>query len=78
MGWNYRVLEKIDTKRNTSYYEVCEVYYDEEGTPHSWTETHNLLVGSDLEDLRWAYEKINEAFNKPVLKCINEKYLEVS
>lgn len=76
MYWNYRLMRFSNTKGEI-YYEVCEVYYDENGNPHSWAESHNLLAYETVEEIKDAYENIEKAFEKTVLEYVNGKIVEV-
>lgn len=73
MYWNYRVIKKKN-ENNEHYYEVCEVYYDEENRPKAWTNDKHLLCYEELEDLKAAYQDIQEAFKKPILEYIDDEY----
>lgn len=76
MSWNYRIL-KFGNTPDEPYYEIYEVYYGEDGIPHSWAESHNLLACETVEELIGAYENIGSAFSKPVLEFMNGKLIEV-
>jgi hypothetical protein len=75
--WNYRVL-MLNNKKNETYFEVCEVYYDENDIPYNWAESHNVLVGDTLDELKESYEYISKAFESPILKVVGNKLIEVT
>lgn len=65
MTWNYRIIKE------NNCYSVCEVFYDENGTPHSWSEPITI-VGKDKEDVLEQLEMIIKDINN-----INNDILEV-
>ena len=75
--WNYRVVKKKNPDTGETYFEVCEVYYDKEDRPHSWTEDKNLLVYEELDEVREAYKEIQTAFDKPVLEVVGDSLREI-
>ena len=75
MSWNYRVVKKADRLGN--YFEIHEVYYDDNGNPNGWTEDAIKPYGVDLDDLRWVLEHMVTALDKPVLEIVDEKLVEV-
>lgn len=78
MYWNYRVLQ-LNNNRNETYFEVHEVYYDKNDVPTNWAESHNVLVGDTIEELKESYEYMATAFEMPVLKVVeNNKLVEVT
>lgn len=77
MSWNYRVIEKdgflpreLQTYKNekVTFYEIHEVYYDNEGNITMFSADPISPYGDDLDDLAKDLEKIKEALKKPVLK----------
>ena len=75
MYWNYRVLQ-LNNKENKPYFEVHEVYYDENDVPYNWAESHNVLVGDTLDELKESYEYMASAFEMPLLKVVENNNLE--
>lgn len=69
MAWNYRVIKNILSNEELSF-EVCEVYYNEEGLPISWSSEKNVLSQDSFEDLEDSLVRIKEAMDKPVLEII--------
>lgn len=77
MYWNYRVLQ-LNNKEKKPYFEVHEVFYDENDVPHNWAESHNVLVGDTLAELKESYEYMASAFEMPILKVVeNNELVEV-
>lgn len=65
MTWNYRVFQH--TQDGVDSFEVHEVYYDEEGRPHSYMESASQPFGETPEELRADLLYMLEALEKPVL-----------
>jgi hypothetical protein len=63
--WNYRVLQKRGD--GEVFYQIHEVYYDEEGRPRAATVDPPGVHGDSLEDLEWSLEQMKLALTKPVL-----------
>ena len=70
MFWNYRVIRMYEKESGTTYHEVFEVYYNEEGNPQAFAESHNVVVDESLEELQETFNAIKEAFDKPVLELV--------
>ncbi len=63
--WNHRVLA---TEYNGEvYFEVHEVYYDDEGKPNAATKEAVRIGSDDIEGIRWQINRIEECLQKPVL-----------
>ncbi|MED4883162.1 hypothetical protein [Bacillus smithii] len=73
MFWNYRVIKKKN-EYDDPYYEVCEVYYNEENKPYMWTNDKHLLCCEELNDLKTVFQEIQKAFEKPVLEFIDDEH----
>ncbi|MFB9324495.1 hypothetical protein ACFFSY_00895 [Paenibacillus aurantiacus] len=69
--WGYRVLKKKWNEEFTSY-AVCEVYYDDEDKPTSWTWDKNVMNRYSYEDLRSNIDLIRQAFEQPVLQIVGD------
>lgn len=63
--WNYRIMER--ESGGMKFYEINEVYYNDEDRIEGWTETGVGPFGHSLEELREVYYMLAEAFEKPVL-----------
>ena len=73
MSWNYRVMEFV-TPMGAQFFEIHEVYYDENGRPIRYTENPAIVqvVEEDVVlSLMWILEKMGEAVGKPVLRDID-------
>ena len=62
MSWNYRVIKNAEQQ-----FSIHEVYYDEEGKPHSMTVDPVSAFGETLEELKDDSLLISVALTKPVL-----------
>ncbi|MET3287608.1 UNVERIFIED_CONTAM: hypothetical protein ABID98_000178 [Brevibacillus sp. OAP136] len=74
IGWNYRVLKHGEG--NNAYFEVSEVYYDENNEPVSWIEGKNPFVQDSVEDMEHVIELIKLGLSKPVLKVVGDKLID--
>ena len=84
MSWNYRIGRKtlkckIDLSND--YYEedcfgIVECYYNEEGEIYATTERFIEPYGETLEELKWSFDKMKEAFDKEVLDLDNIDYVK--
>ena len=68
MSWNYRVIRK-DTGHSEEpyYYQIHEVYYDEDGEVESWSEDPIKPGGTDLPELGGDLGYMVTALSKPAL-----------
>jgi len=67
-NWNYRVLAH---KGEEVFFQIHEVYYNEEGIPNGYTEK-DVGVGSESpEGLSWVLDKMKECIDKPILSADN-------
>lgn len=69
MGWNHRVLAHKDG--DDYYFQIHEVYYDENGIPNSYTANGVSVGGESLEAINWVLYKMRECINKPILSKEN-------
>ena len=90
MSWNYRVAKKcitVDILKDEvtgevvdSYSEnqfgICEVYYNDKGDITFTSENFIEPYGETLEDLKWSFDKMKEAFDKEVLDVDTIVYAE--
>ena len=75
MSWNYRVAcKKLEVKidlSNDVYEEDCfgivETYYNDKGEIAFTSENFIEPYGETLEELKWSFDKMKEAFDKEVL-----------
>lgn len=63
--WNHRVLCHAEAD-GTPYFAVHEVHY-EYGKPISYSPTNASLGGYDLNQIRWAADRIKAATKKTIL-----------
>ena len=65
--WNHRVLVAQD-KRGELYFNVHEVYYNNETKkPDGYTTNPITIGGEDIEAIKWVIDKIKESLDKPTL-----------
>ena len=65
MYWNNRIVE-FDDGQDDKYYEICEVYYDDNDKPFTYSDAP---ISSDTQDgLKQVYERMREALDLPVIK----------
>lgn len=67
MTWDNRVIKKTGAK-GSEFYEVHEVFYDDEGKVIMYTEEPVSPFGLTVRELEEDYERIGEAFKAPVLE----------
>lgn len=67
MSWNYRVMKHTDEKFGEDYFQIHEVYYDETGKHHSYTEGAVTVGADDLAGVGNVLKMMAEALTKPVL-----------
>lgn len=75
--WNYRIVKQVHPGDEESY-DVSEVYYDEDGVPHSFSSGKHVLSADSLEELKWANTEIQKAFERPVLYYDGERLAELT
>lgn len=65
MSWNYRVM--ACDYNDEVYFQIHEVYYDENGNPDSYIENPVTVGGDNLSDIHWTLNRMKEATKKPIL-----------
>lgn len=70
-GWNYRMVE-VD-----GFLHLREIYYDSNGNIRMWTQEPAAPVGDDVEDLAGTIALMERALLAPVLRLVNNKFVEV-
>jgi hypothetical protein len=65
MKWNYRVLVVPDG--DDPYFDIRSVYYDEAGTPISFSSRSFSPSGNSLEEMEAEFKRMMEATYKPFL-----------
>ena len=89
MPWNYRVCRKklvsdvcdLDTGEVLETYKedqfgICEVYYNDKGDITFTSENFIEPYGETLEELKTSFNKMKEAFDKPVIDLDNIVYAD--
>lgn len=89
MSWNYRVCRKklvsdvcdMDTGKVLETYTedqfgICEVYYNDEGEIAFTSVEFQAPFGETLEELKSNFDKMQKAFELPVLDLDNIVYAE--
>ena len=70
MSWNYRVI-RSENSDGAVWLGICEVYYDEDGTPSSRTDIPKVVSDdaepSALDQMRSTLKMMLKALDKPVL-----------
>jgi len=64
--WNYRGVNVEDRPDEPPFYEVCEVFYDENDDPAGWTKAN--ICGEDMQVLTECIKLMAKAFNHPTLE----------
>ena len=65
MSWNHRVVK--NEKDGEVFYAIHEVYYDDDGNPHSITENPIPAFGKDITEITHNLIHMMSALTKPVL-----------
>jgi hypothetical protein len=64
--WNYRVVNVQDEPEGEPFYEICEVFYDENDDPAGWTKAN--ASGEDIQVLTECMKLMAKALNQPTLE----------
>lgn len=68
MSWNYRVIAVDNADFDEEYFEIYEVYYNDNGDEIvSISESSMAPFGDSLAELQEDFSKMELAFNKPLL-----------
>lgn len=67
MTWNYRLIHLDVSSPDEPWYEVREVFYNDDGAVASHSEAASAIVGNDIEEAKGVVDMLREAFDKPVL-----------
>lgn len=90
MSWNYRVgfrtvsysvvddddYGKVVDSLEESQYGIVETYYNDKGEIAFTSENFIEPYGETLEDLKWSFDKMKEAFDKELLDLDNITYCD--
>lgn len=66
MSWNYRLMATPDGNEGM-WFEIHEVYYDEEGKPKNYTTIPAEISGNNIDDIMFSLNAMKEAVNRPIL-----------
>jgi hypothetical protein len=67
--FNYRLLAHKDGEDD--YFQIHEVYYDENGKPESYTKNGIPVGGNDIGELRWVLNEMENCLKEPILSVEN-------
>jgi len=65
MSWNYRLIRK--EHEGEEYFAIHEVYYNEEGVPHSVTQDPVPVLGDTTEEVTHTLIHMLKALTEPTL-----------
>jgi len=65
MSWNYRVLKHV--AEGAEWYQIHEVYYNEDGSIKACTEEAAVCFGGSEEELKESFKLMEAAFDKPTI-----------
>lgn len=65
MKWNHRVIKHVN--KIETYYQIHEVYYDDDGKVTAMTENAVAPFGETTDELEWELNRMLDALKKPVL-----------
>lgn len=74
--WNFRVASKTYKPKIGNEYKlfgIVECYYGKGGKIEGCKDFNNLLIWDNYDDLKYTYDKIKKAFDKPILDLDNEE-----
>lgn len=67
-SWNYRIVKTTCTIDGEAYYQLKEVYYDDDGKVTGFTENAVGLGADSVDELHdIVIDMVLDAFDKPVL-----------
>lgn len=70
MSWNHRVIKRVHNHKYLHepeiFYEIREVFYDNNGDITAIAETPDVMSDS-LDDLKWTLNKMLESCDKPIV-----------
>lgn len=69
MSWNHRVLAHTD--KDEIYYQIHEVYYDQDGKPDGYTADAIGIGGETLEEISLTLDRMKECIGKPIISAEN-------
>ena len=70
MSWNHRVIKRVHNHKYLHepeiFYEIREVFYDNNGDITAIAETPDVMSDS-LDGLKWTLNKMLESCDKPII-----------
>lgn len=63
--WNYRIM--AHEYKNEIFFQIHEVYYDENEIPNSCTKEPISVGGDDLNGINWQLKQMKSSIKKPIL-----------
>lgn len=66
MAWNYRILAHRE-KEEEIYFQIHEVYYDQNGKPNGYAASPSNVSGEDEGAINWALDNMKACMQKPIL-----------
>lgn len=70
MSWNHRVIKRVHSHKYLHeaevFYEIREVFYDDNGDISAIAETPDVMSDS-LDGLKWTLNKMLESCDKPII-----------
>ncbi len=64
--WNYRLFI-FENPDDSIWFQICECYYDADGTPNGYIENHACAGGETVEEVKNSLEMMKGALDKPVI-----------
>lgn len=69
MTWNHRVIAYREGSE--FWYEIHEVYYDENGVPEMYSKGAVSVGANAFKDLDWQLDRLKECLKMPILSAEN-------
>ena len=70
MSWNHRVIKRVHNHKYLHeaevFYEIREVFYDDNGDISAIAETPDVMSDS-LDGLKWTLNKMLQSCDKPII-----------
>lgn len=75
MSWNYRVM-RHEHRRVDTFYQIHEVYYDEDGNVNVWTKEGVVAHSDTAAEMRKVLSMMEHALSEHVLDSKTGKVVE--
>lgn len=72
--WDYRVVKKYAERFDEYFYEIHEIYFNENNEITGITEQPSYPIGDSLEELKERLEHYSSALEKPVIDFESLKF----